>query len=282
MAVGCGVGGDDSPTLDLWNESYNAMRDGQATGGLTSAYESIVAQQLPDHLKMGGLNSSFRGRSDHDRFELLTAITKTGLAKRRAATADKLDNTALAMSDAARDAVDSLISAFPAAAVAWAGLCTLTPLLLDPLVQRKDLGPGLIHVIGRIPWYMHLPQLFSAKSWADERVFGERQDQTRYALVDLYRAVLELEMNCVCAAASSWNPAAKNVVNWDDLGAVVRSIIQADDDMANLVQQYCTPEAQDQLLRLDTDFNMPTADDDAEEQQPPASEEPGHTQAAAQ
>ncbi|KAG8423359.1 hypothetical protein J3459_008396 [Metarhizium acridum] len=74
---------DAQLALELWNDAYDALRDDPSCTGLVTAYENIISQELPDHLKMGGLNSSFRSKPVDQRLELLTAITTAGLEKRR-------------------------------------------------------------------------------------------------------------------------------------------------------------------------------------------------------
>lgn len=207
--------------LELWNAGYNALCDNPASAGLVFVYESIIAQELP-----ADLDASVCGRSDAERLDMLAAITAAALRKRRASRAGQSERHGQA---------GCVVRAVLDAAIAWSGLCTLTPLLLDPIIQRADVGAGVDHVVGRIPWYMALAQLLDHRAWPA-------------ALVDLFRAVLKLEMNCVCAAASAWNTAAKNVVGWAELGALARQIARADADL---------PAIRERLLPLDLDLVLP-------------------------
>lgn len=79
---------------------------------------------------------------------------------------------------------------------------------------------------------------------------------TRGTLGHLYRSLLELEMNSVCAT----DPAHESVVAWDELGGMVRRIMQTDEELFDIVRQHCTNEVQDELLPLDTDFRMASDD----------------------
>ncbi|KAM4063518.1 ankyrin repeat protein [Hirsutella rhossiliensis] len=261
---------------DLWNEAYNALRDGDATARLTSTYESIVSREVPKYLKLGG-NASLSGQSDHERAELFSAVAKAGMQKRRASQVgledEDDDHTARDMLVATKSAVETVLPEFPIAGLAWAGLCIMTPSLLDPVIERNDMRGGLIHILGRVSWYMQLAQLLEAKSWTDERLFADRQPQSRGALVGLFRNVLELEMNCVCASACETNAAARDVVSWNDIRGLLRDIMRADEGVVDMVMQHCVDPVKEELLGLDNDFKPPEEgqndQDAAEEEQLP-------------
>lgn len=114
-------------SLELWNAAYNNLRDNPSSAGLTTTYESIISQELPDDLKMGGLNSSFRGRSDEERLKLFTAIAEAGLHKTRALKSPEVDDSVRVILDSSKDTIESVLAVYPSSAVAWAGICTLTP-----------------------------------------------------------------------------------------------------------------------------------------------------------
>ncbi len=119
---------DASISLGLWNAAYDGLRDGPSTAGLVLAYESIVSQELPSHMKTGGMSMNFRGRSDDDRLRLLQEIMSAGLAKRRGSrTTEQGQSQARATIDAAKTAIDAVVPVYMSSAVAWAGICTMTP-----------------------------------------------------------------------------------------------------------------------------------------------------------
>lgn len=116
-------------SLSLWNAAYDALRDGPSTAGLVLAYESIISQELPDHMKTGGMSMNFRGRSDEDRLRLLVEIMSSGLGKRRGSRTGNHQGEAQAHAtiDAAKVAIDAIVPVYMSTAVAWAGICTMTP-----------------------------------------------------------------------------------------------------------------------------------------------------------
>lgn len=128
---------------------------------------------------------------------------------------------------------------------------------LDPVIDRSDMHGDLIHIVGRVSWYMRLAQLFEPESWADERVFADGRAATRQALVDLYRHVLLLEMNCLCASAGESNAAARDSVSWDDFRSLVRNVMVADDAVVDMIRRSCTEDVGNGLLALDADFEPP-------------------------
>jgi hypothetical protein len=116
----------DAPaSLALWTAAYDALRDSPASAGLVVAYESIVAQELPDHCKVGGLNTTLRDHPDSRRLELVAAIADAGLRKRRSTGAS--EDPARAILDASKDSIGMMLGLYPSTALAWCGVCVLTP-----------------------------------------------------------------------------------------------------------------------------------------------------------
>ncbi|KAG5916210.1 hypothetical protein E4U42_007771 [Claviceps africana] len=239
---------DAQHCLDVWNAAYDALRNDRRCSGLVVAYENIISQELPDHLKMGGLNSSFRGKSADERQCLLQEITAAGLKKRRGSSTSPADDLAKKILNSARDQVGRVASEYDAAFVAWTGFCTLTPLLLDAIVLRPSFRNGLVHVVGRIPWYMHAAHLLDARYWTDDDRFRKTQQATRDTLVKLNRKVLEFEMNCVCATASAWNAAARNVVEWNMMDQLMNNIKELDEQVIETIKLNCAEKTRDNLL----------------------------------
>ncbi|EHK44646.1 hypothetical protein TRIATDRAFT_6711, partial [Trichoderma atroviride IMI 206040] len=220
--------------LELWTAAYNAIRDNLRSAGLVTVYESILCQELP-HQSIGGINQTLP-RSDDDRLKQLIRITESGLRKCRGANCP-IDNYARVLVKMSKRIIKSVWADYPSTAVAWSGITILTPLLLGPTMQIDGMKRGALHVIGRIPWYMHLSELMLASGWKSDADFNREQNGVKERLVKLYRKVLEFEMNCVCAAASTWNNAAKNVVGWHALGSLVRDIETLDDELAELINK---------------------------------------------
>lgn len=114
-------------SMAVWNEAYESLRDSPATAALVVAYESIISHELPDYLKTGGMNTSFRNRSAEERLALLTCIANNGLEKRRGSKTSQVEEVSRTIIDDCKGAIRHSLTEEPATAIAWAGFCTLTP-----------------------------------------------------------------------------------------------------------------------------------------------------------
>ncbi|KAJ4144456.1 hypothetical protein LMH87_003338 [Akanthomyces muscarius] len=254
---------DAALSLSLWNAAYDGLRDGPSTAGLVLAYESIVSQELPSHMKTGGMSMNFRGRSDEDRLRLLQEVTSAGLAKRRGSRTEQDASRARATIDAAKTAIDAVVPVYTSSAVAWAGICTMTPLLLDPILGLDYMCAGISHVLGRIDFYMTLVSLLVPGSWRDDAKFRSQQDAVRDQISRQYRKILEFEMNTVCAAASAWNPAAKNVVDWNGLAGMIKTIQEADEEIVERIRANATAVTRYRLLKSYKDLEPLAASEES-------------------
>lgn len=134
--------------LETWNAAYDSLADDPSCAGLVVAYETIISNELPDRLKMGGLNSSFRGKTADERLELLTAIASAGLERRRGSDTSQADDLAKKILDQARHYAQATMAQHAAAAIAWTGFCTLTPVrfqfLMSPFFFFLPLLPASV------------------------------------------------------------------------------------------------------------------------------------------
>lgn len=116
----------------LWDEAYNALRFDPSTTSLVVTYESIISQELPDDLKVAvhATLSPPDGSTDR-RMELMATIASAGLTKRRGSKTSQVDDTARQILDHSKRTVGAQLDDFPSAALAWAGICTLTPVCTE-------------------------------------------------------------------------------------------------------------------------------------------------------
>ncbi|KAF7549485.1 hypothetical protein G7Z17_g6368 [Cylindrodendrum hubeiense] len=235
---------------DLWNAAYDALKANLSTAGLVLAYESILIQQLPT-ARRHGVNGSCAGiPGGPHRLKLMTAVASAGLARELSSKSDTGDGLARNVLVEARETVASSLDRHPSAAIAWAGICSLTPLLLDSLLRHQDIAQGFLYLTANIPRFTSLPHILHRSAWQEERDYLRLREHTREALLVLYRRILECEMNCVCAAASTWNRAARNVVDWQGWQAMAEKMREADEELSQDIEQYATKEAAE-LLRQD-------------------------------
>lgn len=119
----------------LWDEAYDNLRLDPSTSSLVVAYEAIISQELPDDLKFSAHSRvSLPREGDLEtcdrRRELMIAILRAGLNKRRGSKASQVDDMARQLLTCVKGKVESAWGEFSSAATAWSGLCTLTPVSL--------------------------------------------------------------------------------------------------------------------------------------------------------
>lgn len=245
----------------LWDEAYDNLRLDPSTSSLVVAYEAIISQELPDDLKFSAHSRvSLPREGDLEtcdrRRELMIAIVRAGLNKRRGSKASQVDDMARQLLTCVKGKVESAWGEFSSAATAWSGLCTLTPLLIDPILRHEHFRKGMLHIAGRIHWYMELVRLLQRPMWDKNADYSSRGYKTRDAVLRLYRKILEYEMNCVCATASAWNTVAKHVVRWNTMGKLIEEIIEADEAVYGFVTTCLAEDQQKQLLQLNADLDL--------------------------
>lgn len=238
---------DDSVCLGLWDEAYDSLRLKPKTTSLVTTYESIIAQELPDNLK-ASVNSAISSDDPARRLELLEIVAANGLKKRRGSNNSSVNESVKAFVNEFKGAIEETWERYCATPVAWAGICTMTPLLVETIMSKECIKDGILHTTGRLSWYMHLSLLLLGDNWQDLNVFMEKHENTRTALVDLYARLLEFEMNCICASASSWNNAAKHVVAWQGFPDLVKELEEADAEMYRFVEEHAAEKIKADLL----------------------------------
>ncbi len=131
--------------------------------------------------------------------------------------------------------------------------------MLDPILRLDHLRVGILHVLGRAAWYMSLTRMLFPGSWDDVENFRLKRQELYETIVRQYRRILEFEMNCVCASASGWNPAAKNVVSWHGLADMVAVIQDSDAALFEIVQAASSKQNLEQHYK-DLELPSPSAD----------------------
>ncbi|KAF4444789.1 hypothetical protein F53441_11047 [Fusarium austroafricanum] len=232
--------------LELWNAAYDGLKKDGTSCGLVLAYESIISHALPDALRPGhNGNSNGLPTESERRVELMMMIAKSGLNRevKETSQTDSGDNEARENLIQTRSTIASLLEDQPSAAIAWAGFCSLTPLLLEPLLRHDDIRHGFVHITNTIPHYMTLHRALHPSSWTSLPDFQRLQPHVHQTLLTLYRRILEYEMNIVCAAASAWNMAARNVVDWHGWKDMAEAVREQDDELTSYVENSGTIEA---------------------------------------
>nr|CEG05540.1 unnamed protein product [Fusarium clavum] len=232
--------------LELWNAAYDALKRDHASSNLVLAYESIISHALPDSLRPGyNGNGNDLPTEGERRVELMMMIAKSGLERevKEVSQTDSGDGDARENLIQTRSIIASILDDQPSAAIAWVGFCSLTPLLLDPLLRHEDIRLGFVDITNAIPHFMTLHRVLHPSSWTSLPDFQRLQPHLHQTLLSLYRRILEYEMNIVCAAASAWNMAARNVVDWHGWKTMADAVRESDAELMSHVEKSGTYEA---------------------------------------
>jgi hypothetical protein len=117
-------------SLQLWQGAYNALKASEPS--LVSKYEDILTQYMYGPSSRKDLEDC----DEQERLKRMRDITDKSLKK--AQSRPKIEaaaGVAVQVIDLVREQVGSLLSPYPAAALAWSGFCTLTPVSPFPSEQ---------------------------------------------------------------------------------------------------------------------------------------------------
>ena len=140
--------GETGQPQDLWDQAHKRLREDKTYQKLMETYEKILVSELNDgktissdvdmvnrEIQMSGLVKKKVKLMEESRWSFRLGH-QTVEAK---AQVDRIVKGILW----AKDFVTSAVSAEPHAALAWAGVCVILPLLLNPTTQAKALVDGL-------------------------------------------------------------------------------------------------------------------------------------------
>lgn len=178
------------PSRDLWDEAYAAFR--RANSQLAEQYEESVMRIDQEDTRLAPVGSLAR------QAQLSAIITKRldsiekdqygfTVAGRRVELHEQSDKIVRIVMFA-KDFVSSAISTEPHAALAWAGVCVLLPLLLNPISQRDEATQGF----ESIPFIVHRYQVIERLRRPNAGRIARRQADTETLVTDLENKMVQL------------------------------------------------------------------------------------------
>lgn len=201
--------GDDQPK-DLWDRAHRLLREDKSNRQLLLAYERIVLSELND---VASPVTSVDWGSRDRRVQVSSLITKKlkviedtrwrlQLGKETVevkAQVDKVVKTVMW----AQGFVSSAITADPHAALAWAGVSLLLPLLLNPTSQNKALVDGLDDISTLIARFTVIEGLFQQRRLTLSTSSGsidttELGRSFEIQVTKLYSQILAYQARVVC------------------------------------------------------------------------------------
>ncbi|KLU85947.1 hypothetical protein MAPG_04966 [Magnaporthiopsis poae ATCC 64411] len=237
--------GSGDPALRLWDAAYQELKASSDTADLVAKYEGALQSELGE----AATTRLLAGTSGERVLAMQDIVKKAGTSKHGAKAAEAAETT-LKILNMIKGTVSELAQANPIAAFAWAGFCTVTPNLLAPIMENKTMRNGLDHITGRMKWFMALSRVLLRESWSNDAEFQRFREVLDDKMVALYRKLLEFEVRCVCAWASPFLAAAKDMVGWHGWDDLVTSIKTVESELNADISQYSTEALKQYLMPL--------------------------------
>ncbi|KAF4341746.1 vegetative incompatibility het-e-1 [Fusarium beomiforme] len=192
-------------TIPFWNHAYARLK--QSSEELVIEYEELLSKEL--QYEMDTPDDESENRIDranpHRRKRQLEAIIENGLqrAEERKAKYTIFGKTFTPRDQMARTAdfvksiktlVDEAVKASPEAALAWAGICTVLPILTNPSSAEAAQQDGFIYVASRMRFYSEFEHHLWPETLAEAT---ELRRELNTDLIELYRLILEFQMTLV-------------------------------------------------------------------------------------
>ena len=196
---------------DLWDRAYESLREDKDSQKLMDAYEKILLSDLKDDHGFPA-TAERTGTSTRERYmsalaeknvkAVEDARWKFQLGGRTVEMKTQVDRIVKALLFA-KECVPSAVSAEPHAALAWAGVCVLLPLLINPSTQQKALVEGLDYISNLVVRFTTIERLYrqqgnGPKSLLDQENVEELNRSFEAQLTKLYSQVLSYQAQVVC------------------------------------------------------------------------------------
>ena len=232
---------DDGPH-DLWDRAYESLREDEDGRKLMDAYEKILSSDLHDDRSFPavaeGTGTSKRERAMSALVERKVKVVedarwKFQLGERTVEMKIQVDRIVKAILFA-KDFVSSAVSAEPHAALAWAGVCMLLPLLLNPEIQKKALVEGLDYVSSLIVRFTTIEQLYHQqdprpRSLLDKENLEELNRSFEAQLTKLYSQILTYQAQVVCQMCRrTFTRSGRDILKLDDWSTSLEDIKKAE------------------------------------------------------
>ncbi|EXL66943.1 hypothetical protein FOPG_16910 [Fusarium oxysporum f. sp. conglutinans race 2 54008] len=193
-------------TQSLWDRAYEGLRHKDEQ--LVDKYEELLSRELPPRTSTQRLektNEQIDNTNLENRQEQLKTIIGNGLRRmdegktkyiifgHEFVPRDQIAQAARFV-QGMRTLVDEAVKVSPEASLAWAGVCTILPILTNPVAAEEANRDGFTYVASRMRFYVELEHLL----WpAGLRLATELRREFGAHLVDLYQHILEFQVRTV-------------------------------------------------------------------------------------
>ena len=227
---------------DLWDRAYEVLREDKDSRKLMDAYEKILLSELKDDRSFLAVAED-TGTSTREIYmsalvekkvkAVEDARWKFQLGERTIELKTQIDRIVKAVLFA-KDFVSSAVSAEPHAALAWAGVCMLLPLLLNPGIQKKALVEGLDYISSLIVRFTTIERLYHQqrprpRSLLDQKDSEELNRSFEAQLTQLYSQILSYQAQVVCQMRRpTFIRSGRDILNLDDWSILLEDIKKAE------------------------------------------------------
>ena len=251
---------------DLWDRAYESLREDKDSRKLMDAYEKILSSDLnDDHSFPAIAEGTGTSKRERDMSALVQkkvkamedARWKFQLGERTVELKTQLDRIVKAILFA-KEWVPSAVSAEPHAALAWAGVCMLLPLLINPSTQQKALVEGLDYISSLVVRFTTIERLYrqqgsGPKSSLDQENFEELNRSFEAQLTKLYSQILSYQAQVVCQMRrrtfirngrdifklNDWSTLLDNIKNAEDACTGISQVVSFEKLEATLEDLNC-------------------------------------------
>lgn len=228
----------ESPPNDLWDRAYELLREDENSKQVIQAYEKILLSELEEGNDSPTISA---GLGTSRREGQMSALVQKKLkavddAQWKFFPGDKtvevkaqLDRIVKAVLFA-KDFVSSAVGTEPHAALAWAGVCMLLPLLLHPTIQQKALMEGLDYISSLIVRFTVIERVYRQQETEPSAVLStggltELNTLFERQVTKLYSQILGYQAQVVCQLRRSTIVRfGRDVLKADDWAALLADI----------------------------------------------------------
>ncbi|RBR26344.1 uncharacterized protein FIESC28_00844 [Fusarium coffeatum] len=210
----------DDTINSLWQRAYQGLRETDRQ--LLEEYEELLSEELDSQTNDDSHDHNISISADPDgvnsvtvvdcRQKQLQVMAENSLQRldqnranytifgREFVLRDKIARTAEFIKDL-KTFVDQAVKASPEASLAWAGVCTILPILTNPAAAEEANRHGFLYVTSRMRFYSELePVLFPSNL---TQVIGLRKE-VEHSMVLLYQQILEFQLRSVIRFHKVW------------------------------------------------------------------------------
>ncbi|KAJ5201001.1 hypothetical protein N7449_005804 [Penicillium cf. viridicatum] len=216
----------DIPPDELWHQAYDDLKTEEQK--LLEGYEILLSTKLPLDLTNEANDQNQQNKLSQINLLLDAALSKTAKINKIEGKFGKAIDVVLSISKP----VGAGLSAVPAAAAAWAGICVALEFLSNAKNEAEKNREGITKVVLKMKWYSSLSKIFDQKSsMANDGLTGLRE-QLAERILDLYKAILQYIIETICSHyRNQFKSYLGNLVKLDDWDGKLSDVENAEADV---------------------------------------------------